>query len=176
VSQCLTLGPVQDRSCLMDFSLLRERLAAHKTPSSPLTLVNGLPENSQSRDDITDIKDLSERTGRRLWTVALLDMVAVAWMLTFGTWFDETSRLTAVVTLGGHHRVVLIMAAVGFVMLAGLALLTDGFTSAGRLQRALIIIACAVSVIALAGALSVIILVAAAGLILSFGSLLRLGR
>ena len=57
---------------------------------------------------------LSKRTARRLWIVAALDMVAVAWMIAVGTWLDQTSRLTKVITLGGHHALVLIMALVGF--------------------------------------------------------------
>ena len=34
---------------------------------------------------------LSKRTGRRLWLVTALDMVAVAWMIAVGTWLDQTS-------------------------------------------------------------------------------------
>jgi hypothetical protein len=71
---------------------------------------------------------LSERTTRILWIVAVLDMMAVAWMIAAGDWLDQkTSGFAEVITLGGHHRLVLILAAVGFVMLAGLAVLTDGF-------------------------------------------------
>ena len=61
---------------------------------------------------------LSKRTARRLWMVTALDMVAVAWMIAVGTWLDQTSRLTKVITLGGHHVLVLIMALVGFALLA----------------------------------------------------------
>jgi hypothetical protein len=43
-------------------------------------------------------------------------------------------------------------------MLAGLALLTDGFTSANELELTLIVTACVVSVVALAGALSAVLL------------------
>jgi hypothetical protein len=69
---------------------------------------------------------LSQRASRRLWVVAVLDMTAVAWMIAIGNWLDQTSRLTAVITLGGHHLLVLIMALVSFLMLAAAALLTDG--------------------------------------------------
>ena len=113
---------------------------------------------------------LSERAGRWLWIVAVLDMMAVAWMIAAGDWLDQkTSGFAEVITLGGHHRLVLILAAVGFVMLAGLAVLTDGFTSASRLEIGLITIACAISVVALAGALSAILLLVVAALLLGFG-------
>jgi drug/metabolite transporter (DMT)-like permease len=119
---------------------------------------------------------LSERTARRLWIVAVLDMIGVAWMIAAGNWFDQTSKLTAVIALGGHHELVLILALTGFVMLAGLALLTDGFTSANRLELALIIIACVISIAALAGALSAILLVALAALLLGTGLRILLRR
>ena len=117
---------------------------------------------------------LSERAGRWLWIVAVLDMMAVAWMIAAGDWLDQmTSGFAEVITLGGHHRLVLILAAVGFVMLAGLAVMTDGFTSAGRLEIGLITVACTISVVALAGALSAILLLVVAALMLgSAGRLL----
>jgi hypothetical protein len=120
---------------------------------------------------------LSERTTRILWIVAVLDMMAVAWMIAAGDWLDQkTSGFAEVITLGGHHRLVLILAAVGFVMLAGLAVLTDGFTSAGRLEIALITIACTISVVALAGALSAILLLIVAALLLGFAGRLLFRR
>ena len=113
---------------------------------------------------------LSERAGRWLWIVAVLDMMAVAWMIAAGDWLDrKTSGFAQVITLGSRHWLVLILAAMGFVMLAGLAVLTDGFTSAGRLEIGLITIACAISVVALAGALSAILLLVVAALLLGFG-------
>ena len=74
-------------------------------------------------------------------------------MITAGNWFDQTSKLTAVIILGGHHKLVMILALTGFGMLAALAPLTDGFTSANRLEVALIIIAWVISIVALAAAL-----------------------
>jgi hypothetical protein len=112
---------------------------------------------------------LSQRTSRRLWIVASLDMTAAAWMISIGDWLDKTSRVTAVLTLGGRHLVVLIMALVGFLMLAVAALLTEGFTSAGRLELTLITIACIISVVALAGALSAMLLLGLAALLLGAG-------
>ena len=123
----------------------------------------------QARQQPTKIA-LSERTARRLWVVAVLDMMAVAWMIAAGDWLDQrTSRFAEVMTLGGHHLLVLILAAVGFLMLAGLAVLTDGFTSAGRLEIALLTIACTISVVALAGALSAVMVLVIAALLLGFG-------
>jgi hypothetical protein len=111
---------------------------------------------------------LSRRRRRRLWTVAVLDMTAVAWMIAIGNWLDDTSRLTAVITLGGHHMVVLIMALAGFLLLAIAALLTGGFASAGKLEITLITVACVISVVALSGALSLLVLLVAAALLLGF--------
>ena len=106
----------------------------------------------------------------------MLDVMAIAWMLAAGEWLDQTSRLTEVVTLGGHHQLVLILAVGGFVMLAGLAVATDGFTHAGGPQPVLITLACMISVVALSGAISVILLLAAAALLLGFVGRLLLRR
>ena len=81
---------------------------------------------------------LSKRTGRRLWIAAALDMVAIAWMIAVGSWLDHTSKITAVITLGGHHVLVMIIALAGFLMLASGAVLTNGFRYANRLQLTLI--------------------------------------
>jgi len=89
-------------------------------------------------------------------------MVAIAWIISAGDWFDQTSTLTSVITLGGHHRLILIMAVAGFAMLAGLAPLTRAFSCATDLERALLSLACVISVVALAGALSAILLLALA--------------
>ena len=68
------------------------------------------------------------------------------------------------------------MALTGFGMLAGLALLTDGFTAANRLEMALIIIACVISIVALAAALSAILLLAFVAVLLGSGLRLLLRR
>ena len=60
-----------------------------------------------------------------LWALVALDVMVAAWMLAGGEWLD--SRMS-VVTLGGHHLVVLWLAVSGFALLAGMALLTGGFT------------------------------------------------
>jgi hypothetical protein len=102
---------------------------------------------------------LSRRSRRWLWTVTVLDVTAVAWMLAAGDWFDTTSRVTSVVTLGGHHLIVLWLAVVGFAVLASAAVLTGGFAEADQLEWVLLATGCAVSVVALGGALSVVALV-----------------
>ena len=119
---------------------------------------------------------LSKRTARRLWMLSALDMVAVAWMIAVGTWLDQTSKLTRVITLGGHHALVLIMALVGFAVLATGAVVTNGFRSANKLGLTLITAGCIISVATLAGALSVLLLLMLGALLLGFLARMFLGR
>jgi hypothetical protein len=119
---------------------------------------------------------LSKRNARRLWILAALDMVAVAWMIAVGNWLDQTSGLTKVITLGGHHVLVLIMALVGFLTLAGGAVFTNGFRSASKPRLILITAGCVISVAALAGALSVVLLLMLGALLLGFLARMFLGR
>ena len=100
--------------------------------------------------------------GRLLTIAAVLDMVIFALMTAAGGWFDETSRLSAAISLGGRHELVMILALTAFGMLAGLALLTDEFSSANEVELALIIIAFGVSVVVLAVALLAVVLLALA--------------
>jgi hypothetical protein len=119
---------------------------------------------------------LSKRTGRRLWIAAALDMVAIAWMIAVGSWLDHTSKITAVITLGGHHVLVMIIALAGFLMLASGAVMTNGFRYANRLQLTLITAGCVISIAALAGALSALLLLIVAALLLGFLARMFLGR
>ncbi len=98
-------------------------------------------------------------TRRALWILAVLDVGVVAWMTAMGEWFDTTSRLTAVVTLGGNHLLVLWLAVAGFAILGTLAPLTGGFAVVAPWQMVLIAAAGAVSVVALGGVLSIAALV-----------------
>jgi hypothetical protein len=150
-----------------------EKFAADKTPNTPLTLVEHVPENSKEREDL---KKLSPGTRKWLWGIAIADMAGIAWMLAAGSWFDQTSKVTAVVTIGGNHRLVLIMAILGFLMLVTAALKSDGFDATSRLDRILINLGRAVSVIALAGGLSVIALVTALVLVAVVILVSSLGR
>ena len=119
---------------------------------------------------------LSKRTARRLWLVTALNMVAVAWMIAVGNWLDQTSRLTKVITLGGNHVLVLIMALVGFLVLASGAVVTNGFRSASKLGLTLITAGCIISVATLAGALSLLLLFMLGALLLGFLARMFLGR
>jgi hypothetical protein len=119
---------------------------------------------------------LSKRTARRLWLITALDMVAVAWLIAVGAWLDHTSKLTRVITLGGHHLLVLIMALVGFLVLASGAFVTNGFRTPNKLGLILITAGCIVSVATLAGALSLLLLSMLAALLLGFLARMFLGR
>jgi hypothetical protein len=83
---------------------------------------------------------------------------------------------TAVITLGGHHALVLIMALVGFLILASGAVATNGFRSANKLGLTLIAAGCIVSVATLVGALSLLLFLMLAALLLGFLARMFLGR
>jgi hypothetical protein len=110
------------------------------------------------------------RARRLLWAVVTLDVMAASWMIAAGDWLDRYSRVTAVVTLGGHHIVVLWLALIGFAILAVLAPMTNGFAEANRVQLVALSIAGVASVAAFAGMISVAALVAGvAGVIAIIG-------
>jgi hypothetical protein len=108
-----------------------------------------------------------------LWALVALDVMVVAWMLAAGEWLD--GRMS-VVTLGGHHLVVLWLAVAGFALLAGMALLTGGFTVARRWHLLLVVLSALVSVVALAGVLSVLLLVVLAVFLLALLGAAFLGK
>jgi hypothetical protein len=89
-----------------------------------------------------------------LWGSAVMDVMAVAWMLSAGEWLD---RSAPVVTLGGHHLAVLWLAAAGFASLSGMALLTSGFAAASRWHVPLLVLCALMSIVALAGVLSALL-------------------
>lgn len=99
------------------------------------------------------------RARRLLWAVATLDVMAASWMIAAGDWLDRHSRVSSVITLGGHHLVVLWLAMIGFVILAVLAPMTSGFATVNRTQLVALSIAGVASVTAVAGVLSVAALV-----------------
>jgi hypothetical protein len=105
---------------------------------------------------------LPDRARRLPWLLAGLDVMAAAWMISAGDWLDHQSRISAVITLGGHHLVVLSLAVFGFCILAVLAPLTGGFAALNRLQLVALSIAGVVSVVAVAGVASVVALVVGA--------------
>ena len=102
-------------------------------------------------------KELSPRTVRWIWAAAVADVMTAVWMYAAGEWFDA-HVLTSVITLGGHHLVVLWLAAAGFTAIVVAAVLTEGFTSTGRFESITVSLACLMSIIALAGFLSVVAL------------------
>jgi hypothetical protein len=102
-----------------------------------------------------------------LWSAVAADVMTVAWMLSIGDWLDSASRVTAVVTLGGHHIVVLWLAVVAFVVLGATAIATGGFIMAVRWQEALLITAAIVSIVATSGVASVLALFGGAVLAVS---------
>ncbi|QYN37540.1 hypothetical protein K1T35_10035 [Pseudonocardia sp. DSM 110487] len=110
------------------------------------------------------------RARRLLWAVVTLDVMAASWMIAAGDWLDHYSRVTSVVTLGGHHIVVLWLALIGFAILAVLAPMTNGFAAANRVELVALSIAGVASVAAFAGMISVAALVAGvAGVIAIIG-------
>jgi hypothetical protein len=110
---------------------------------------------------------LSPRARGLLWAIAALNVMAASWMVTAGDWMDHQSRVSAVITLGGHHVVVLWLAVLGFGILAVLAPMTGGFAMVNRAELVALSLAGVVSVVALAGVLSVAIL--AVGVVLLVG-------
>jgi hypothetical protein len=100
----------------------------------------------------------------RIWIPALLDVMAVAWMIPYGSWLDDASRLTSVITLGGHHQVVTALAVTSFVILAVLAVMTEGFSEWHALDSAVLSLAGGMTVVATAGILSIVVLVILVGL------------
>jgi hypothetical protein len=144
------------------------------------------PDHEPDREDVVDppnavhpvlvrVPDLEPdsravlelRTKALLWVVVVLDAMTVVGMMAFGEWFDITSPVTAVITLGGYHLVTLGLAAAGFLLLAGLAVVTRGFTLVGRIESALLPVAAVLSVVAMAGTLLVTIVVVGGLLLLA---------
>jgi hypothetical protein len=97
-----------------------------------------------------------------------LDMMLAATIIATRPLLDRPSTLTSVITLGGRPQLVLGLALGAFVLLTALAVSTDGFASANRVQAGLASFGCAVSIVALAGALSAILLLVTGGLLLGF--------
>jgi hypothetical protein len=118
---------------------------------------------------LSGTRTTTSRASMRLWILMTADLATVVWMHAVGSWLDETSRLTATATLGGHHTVVMAFAGAGFAMLALLAVLTDGFTASNRRLALATSLACVISVVALAGVLTFVLVVLLARMV--FGRL-----
>jgi hypothetical protein len=102
-----------------------------------------------------------------LWTAFVLDVIVVVYMIRMGSWLDTASPLLSMITLGGHHQIVLARALAGLLMLGVLAPLTRGFVRVDRVQRVLLPVAGVLSLAALAGVLSLVALGAAALLVIA---------
>lgn len=102
--------------------------------------------------------------GHRLWWLALLDAVAVAWMFAAGGWVDRHGGELTVVTLGGHHEAVIGLALVSFALLATIAVTSDGFVSMSGIELSGVTVAGLLTIVALAGLLAVVVAVAGIGL------------
>jgi hypothetical protein len=120
---------------------------------------------------------LSDRARLLLWSLAMADVMTVAWMLSAGEWLDRASPVTAVVTLRGHHLVVLWLAVAGFAILALVTALTVALTAVRRTHVPFVVLGALVSVVAISGTLSVVLLVVGAvALVALVGAALVSGR
>ena len=89
------------------------------------------------------------------WTGVVVNAILVIYMIRLGGWLDTASPLLSMITLGGHHRVVLGLAAGGLLLLVGLAPCTGGFVRARPVQQILLPVAGVLTLVASAGVLSV---------------------
>jgi hypothetical protein len=98
---------------------------------------------------------LSPLTRGLSWTAVVTNAALVIFMIRLGGWLDTASPLLSMITLGGHHRVVLAVATAALLLLGWLAPTTGGFARADRVQQILLPVAGLLSLVALAGVLSV---------------------
>ena len=103
--------------------------------------------------------ELPGRATSGLWGLLVLNVMAACWMIAAGDWLDRAWAVSSVVTLAGHHEIVLVLAVVAFALLASVAPSTRGFTKANGVELGAIVIAGIVSAVALAGIISVATLV-----------------
>lgn len=108
-----------------------------------------------------------------VWSLVVADLATAAWMLAAGEWLDHASSILAVVTLGGHHVVVLWLAVVGFGTLGLLIVLAGAERTVGRNHAKFIVAGALVSTVAVCGvallALGAVLLLALVGIALSGG-------
>jgi hypothetical protein len=123
--------------------------------------------------ELADPISVPDRTRLLLWALVLGNVMVVAWMLSAGEWLD---RSAPVVTLGGHHLVVLWLAVAGFVLLGAMAVLTGGFAEASRVLMPFVVLSALVSVVAMAGVLSAVLFVVLVVLLLTLLGAAFLGK
>lgn len=133
--------------------------------------------HGMSPEGLGAVVPIPDRARLVLWALAVADVMAVAWMLSAGDWLDRSSSVTAVVTLGGHHLLVLWLAAAGFVGSVLLTVLTRALTAVRRVHVPFLVAGAAISVVALSGALSVgLLIVGVVGVVALVGASLVSGR
>jgi lysylphosphatidylglycerol synthetase-like protein (DUF2156 family) len=108
---------------------------------------------------------------RWTWIITVLDGVTIAWMLTVGPWLDRQHNLLAMVTWDGHHQAIVIGTACALGVLAVSAPLTRGFSAGSPVLFAVVVVACLVSIVAMAGLLALALPAAALVLCLALGRL-----
>lgn len=99
----------------------------------------------------------------RLWWLEVLNAVAVAWMVAAGGWLDQHAGQLTVVTLGGHHEAVIGLAAASFVLLAIVAVTSNGFAALSQVELVTVTVAGLLTIVALAGLLAVVVAVVGIG-------------
>ncbi|MET7282217.1 hypothetical protein ABZS29_28560 [Kribbella sp. NPDC005582] len=104
------------------------------------------------------LKQVASRPTTIYWFLMVSDLATAIWMYTVGAWLDNTSKFTATGTLGGHHVLLLIVALIGFLMLATLAVLTDNFTHSTPKLALARNVACIISIVALTGLIALILM------------------
>ena len=92
------------------------------------------------------------------WFLMVSDLATAIWMYTVGSWLDSASKFTKTATLGGHHTILLLIALIGFLMLATLAGITDNFTRSTPKLALARNLACIISIIALTGLVALIVI------------------
>ncbi|MFC9687623.1 hypothetical protein ACFTSF_03720 [Kribbella sp. NPDC056951] len=127
------------------------RLSSLSTARNPVLVRPKDPET-------VALKQAVSRPSTMYWFLMVSDLATAIWMYTVGPWLDTTSKFTATGTLGGHHVLLMIVAIVGFLMLAALAVLTDNFTHSTRNLAIARNIACIISIVALTGLLALILM------------------
>ncbi|MEV5961848.1 hypothetical protein AB0L70_08790 [Kribbella sp. NPDC051952] len=119
------------------------------------------PSRSTDNQRSDGVKQIGSRIASRpataMWFLMAADLATVVWMYTVGSWLDHTSKFTATATLGGHHIILLVIAAVAFATLATLAVLTDGFSQVTPRLALAKNLACILSVVALTGFIALIL-------------------
>jgi lysylphosphatidylglycerol synthetase-like protein (DUF2156 family) len=107
---------------------------------------------------------------RWAWIITVLDGMTIAWMLTVGSWLDKQHNLLAMATWDGHHQAIVIGVSCALAVLAVIAPLTRGFSAGSSVLFAVVVAACLVSIVAMAGLLALALPAVALVLALALGA------